>query len=336
MRLVVAFALSALLSVLLTHTLHRVLDKPIIEVRTEQLPCAKPSCPPQVPCATPTCTEAIGRSCPSEKYLAIDLDSRGGGGAGRQSASRVNSFFQNPLVLDAKQDLLAFTALNEEEMMQRVQREGIHHFKVEHRFFAPESTRELALYYRSSTAYLWGNVVHPALNVSLLNLTQADGPMLDYSGGVGSTCLALALRGIRCVYFGIGLMEFEFAQFRMKRHGVSHLVHFVKPYSMTDGSYKFDPVYSLKLGETLTEPLGGAFALDVFEHIPDYHITAGHIVSLIRPGGKLFENSPFDDNSAGDTEIHLKATMPLQEALRGMTYRERIATDPAVNMWIKD
>ena len=47
-------------------------------------------------------------------------------------------------------------------------------------------------------------------------LAEKDGPVLDFSGGVGNTVIMLASAGIPCVYFGIGMMEFAFAKYRIR------------------------------------------------------------------------------------------------------------------------
>jgi len=186
------------------------------------------------------------------------------------------------------------------------------------------------MYYRSSLAYLWANSMHPSVDLSLLQITSSDGPILDYSGGVGNIVLGLAKAGIEAVYFGIGQNEYEFAQFRVRRHGLGHLVHFVNPYALKakDG-LRFDPIYSLKIGEngSISRELGGIFAVDVFEHIPNYEVTARHLVSLLRKGGKMWENSPFDA-SASEIDIHLRANFRHAQVTVGAkeTYVYRIRT----------
>jgi len=95
-----------------------------------------------------------------------------------------------------------------------------------------------------------GNAIHPALD---FGLTPADGPVLDYrqsnskvssevsfysrlngkmtfekfhSGGAGNNVILLASSGIKCVYFGIGLLEFAFAEYRVRRLGLQNMVIF--------------------------------------------------------------------------------------------------------------
>ncbi len=274
------------------------------------------------------------------------VESSSHGSIGRFSVDQVRRAMADPLTYDIWNDLLAFTGLDEDELMKRLTRTGKHHFGAEHAYYEPRSSRELAMYYRASIGYLWANSLHPSVNHSALDLTPADGPILDYSGGVGNIVLGLAKRGIRCVYFGIGQSEFEFAQFRVRRHGLSDFVQFVKPFAKSsDGQgYHFDPVKALKVGpqDTLKQKLGAIFAVDVFEHIPNYEVTARHLVTLLRNGGKLFENTVFDGTS-DENSIHLRAKVPLSEALRGMKKVRTVKTNkvssgyvPTIVVWVKE
>lgn len=211
-------------------------------------------------------------------------------------------------------DLLLFTGLAEPELRRRLERVAQFHFEGEHAWWGPTTTSELAWFYRTSASYLFANAIHPDVTADL-GLTVDDGPVLDYSGGVGNNVLALAQRGIQVVYFGIGLQEFEFARFRVEAKGLQHLVQFVRPFVRNNvtGVLEFNArtaVPNLQFGAIL--------AFDVLEHIPDYHITLAHLIALLRPGGRIFENSPFggeDDPVA----VHQKASMPLSEAMVGMT-----------------
>lgn len=282
----------------------------------------------------------------SNAAAAAPVESSAHGSIDTFKVAQVRQAIADPLTYDIWNDLLAFTGLNKNELMKRLTRTGKHHFAAEHAYYDPQSSRELAIYYRSSIGYLWANSMHPSVNHSALNLTTADGPILDYSGGVGNIVLGLAKRGIPSIYFGIGQSEFEFAQFRIRRHGLSGLVQFVKPFAETgngDG-FHFDPVKALQIGgkQSLKQELGGIFAVDVFEHIPNYEITARHLVTLLRPGGKLFENTVFD-NTDDENSIHLRAKVPLKEALRGMKFVRTVRTNskrsgyvPDISIWMKE
>jgi hypothetical protein len=57
--------------------------------------------------------------------------------------------------------------------------------------------------------------------------------------------------------------------------------------------------------------------MDVLEHIPDYHLVIAHFIACLAPGDIIIECSPFD-GSAGKIGIHLKPSVPMNEAMRGM------------------
>ncbi len=306
-------------------------------------PCPKPepakAPPPQFirsPCPDcAKCDDATGSnsSCESDDtQLVMKLDTETTAGVSTYSEAALRTELTHPLLHGVYGDLLAYTAMNQTELFARLRRLRQHHFVVEHRFINPRSAREATEFYRHSVGYLWGNSLHRAMNLNVYPLTPADGPVLEYCGGVGNTCLALAKRGIKCIYFGIGIPEFEFAQFRAKRHGLEHMITFVKPYVDNGDGLEFDPIRSLQLGTTVPEQVGAVFALDVFEHIPDYQHTAAHLVSLIRDGGMLFEATAFDGASTSDTDIHLRGKVSLTTALRGMVRKGAVGNS---NMWVK-
>lgn len=277
-----------------------------------------------------------GKRSNSTNLLVIDLTPSSTGGKAEIPISNVNRMKSNPRSYGIYNDLRAFTGLSDDELSTRLRRLGKHHFSVEHRFSDPKSAAELALYYRSSVGYLWANAIHPGVDIKALKLRPEDGPILDYSGGVGNSCLSLALNGIKCIYFGIGLMEFSFARFRARRHNAEHMIKFIEPFANDKQSGKgliFDSLKALELGTTLDEKLGGVFVFDVFEHIPNYHILAHRLVSLIRDGGKLYEITPFGKDDATDVDIHLQASVPLSEALKGMSELKKVGK---INVWVRD
>ena len=224
-------------------------------------------------------------------------------------------------------DLLHFTGLDERELRRRLGRVDQFHFEGEHAWWGPSTATELAWYYRTSASYLFANAIHPDVTGEL-NLTVADGPVLDYSGGVGNNVIALAQRGIQVVYFGIGLQEFEFAHYRVEAKGLQHLVQFVRPFSRNSstGVLEFNPRTSVP-----DLQFGAILAFDVLEHIPDYHITLAHLISVLRPGGRIFESTPFG-NEDDPVAVHQKASMPMAQAMVGMT---RQTMPVSCKVWVK-
>lgn len=131
-----------------------------------------------------------GEACTSNSERWV-LDLRPGQASGYSgfTGDQVERAMADPLSYGVWDDLIAFTGLSEPDLMERLRRKGRHHFEVEHRYYEPRSKPEITMYYRSSLGYLWGNAMHPGVNHSAVGLTPADGPVLDYSGGIGKACL---------------------------------------------------------------------------------------------------------------------------------------------------
>lgn len=196
-------------------------------------------------------------------------------------------------------DLREFTGLSENEILDRLRRRGQFHFKEEFKWYRPKSYAELKWYYRTSTAYLFANSVHPYWSV-LDILDSKDGPVLDYGGGAGNNALGLASRDIEVDYLDISIIQREFIRFRRRRHEVNNQLHIVGA----------NP-------DSLREAYGAIVLQDVLEHIPDYQNLLHRLIGRLRPGGYILEQSPFDPN-APDIALHLKAEIPLGVAMKGM------------------
>lgn len=182
------------------------------------------------------------------------------------SREHITSFCDSNTVCKELQD---FTGLSDDEFMERMMRRGRFHFEGEHSFWNPESASELAWYYTTSIDYLFANAMHPAVNGVVEYIAKEEyEPVLEYSGGVGSYVLALAQRGIHANYFGIGMAEYHFAQYRIMKHGLEDLVNFTKPFSEKTG-FLFDPINGPLPQDG---SLGSILAMDVLEHIPNYHL----------------------------------------------------------------
>ena len=144
-------------------------------------------------------------------------------------------------VLNVSDDLLGFTGLSRQDMMKRLGREGVHHFDSEHAFWHPGNSEELRWFYLSSVTYLFANAVHKPHDQLLGTFTPESGPVLDFSGGAGNNVITLAEQGIACAYTGIGLLEYNFARYRIRRRKLEGLVEFIEPYS----NFQLDPLSAL-------------------------------------------------------------------------------------------
>ena len=215
--------------------------------------------------------------------------------------------------------------MTEAEVLMRLSRQNQFHFTGEHKFWSPKSATELAWFYRISSSYLFANAIHGDESEQL-GLTANDGPVLDYSGGVGNTVLGLASKGIPVTYFGIGIHEYEFARFRVRIRGLEGLVTFLAPFAPAPGG-GFDPIGAIAPGAKYKTIL----LIDVLEHIPDYHLVLRHLVGCLAPGGIIIEDSPFG-NSDNPFAVHVKASVPMSEAMAGM---EPAGKRGPYNVWKK-
>jgi hypothetical protein len=227
---------------------------------------------------------------------------QGQGGTTGLGNVTVQRFCNHSLTFDVCRDLADFTGLSATELHVRLRRVGRFHFEGEHAFWNPQSSSELAWYYATSVDYLFANAVHPA-NAMMLEYVVAQRlePILDYSGGVGNNVLYLAQQhGLKVQYFGIGLMERAFAEFRIRRRGLDQNVSFATPYSAAT-KWTFDPVQAPLPRD---ESLGAILAMDVLEHIPNYHLVVAAMVESIRVGGVIVEITPFGTSSENEA-VHL-------------------------------
>ena len=107
------------------------------------------------------------------------------------------------------------------------------------------------------------------------------------------------------------------------------------PLFIKDAESRMDKKWKMKakVHDILKKPVPGRFdgiySLDVLEHIPDYHIVLGYLIDHLEIGGLIIEQSPFEEDAAAkEIDIHLKAKVPLEEAMKGMKKIER-------NIWKK-
>lgn len=219
----------------------------------------------------------------------------------------------------AEQDLLDFTGLSRDELAARVRGHRQHNEFSEHAFVNPQSATELAWYYAHSAAFLFQTATHVTRPL-VKHLTRANEPVLDFSGGAGNNVIWLARRNISSVYTGIGMLEYAFAEYRVRRHGLSAFVKLVPPYDATSG-WKLDALAAFRP----PSEYGTILAFDVLEHIPHYERTVHAMVGALRVGGLLCEFSPFahsagltgsGNNATEDTRIHItNGGVPLAEAM---------------------
>lgn len=200
-------------------------------------------------------------------------------------------------------DLLAYTGFSKEELLPYLLRHPKNHFESEFKWFNPKTEAELTWFYRCSSGYLFANAIHPY--VDQLDIIT-EGKVLDYGAGVGCNSIILAQRGISVDFVEICRPQADFLNFRAKRHNLPN-IHEVLPYY----NGKFEPI------KCIEGKYDAIIAMDVLEHIPNYHIVVKHFIDCLNPGGIIIENSPFEP-SAPDIAIHVQASIPLEQAMQGM------------------
>mmetsp|Transcript_8684 Transcript_8684/g.11507 ORF Transcript_8684/g.11507 Transcript_8684/m.11507 type:complete len:380 (+) Transcript_8684:151-1290(+) len=228
---------------------------------------------------------------------------QGQGGNGEMSLSNILDTCKKPLLLNVCEDLKNFTGLTDDELHERLGRKGRFHFEGEHLFWNPSSATELAWYYTTSVDYLFANAVHGVWEGAINKVAHKQyEPVLEYSAGVGNNVLYLAKKGIKVQYFGVGMAEYAFAQYRVWKYGLEDMVEFKKSFS-AQGGYAFDPINSPLPRDG---SLGSIIAMDVLEHIPKYHIVVEAMVNSVRVGGIIIENTPFANDKVEDGEEDLR------------------------------
>jgi SAM-dependent methyltransferase len=249
------------------------------------------------------------------------------------TVEEIKSHCKQPLVFNVCDDLQAFTGLSDMEMEVRLRRLGRFHFEGEHDFWHPTTSSELAWYYTTSVDYLFANAIHvPNLEMLQYIIDNRIEPIMDYSGGVGNNVLYLAeTHGLMVQYFGIGLVEYAFAQYRVRARQLTDKVTFKVPYG-PNTDYKFDPINGPLPRD---RSLGAILAMDVLEHIPNYHVVVEAMVDSIRIGGVIAEVSPFAKKSSGENDIANAVHLTDGGITMDVAMGSRMQYNKKANVWIK-
>lgn len=210
---------------------------------------------------------------------------------------------ENPYYYDILNDLIAYTGFSPENLRHYILRYPEKHFESEFNWYNPKDSVELGWFYRCSSGYLFANSAHHYQEV--LN-TIKEGRVLDYGAGTGCNTIGLAMRGVQVDFLEISRIQADFINFRAYRRKLKNIRE-ILPYH--DG--KFDAI------RCVTEDYDAVIAMDVLEHIPDYHLAVQHLIGRLKPSGIFIEKSGFDETAA-EIAIHLRASIPLQDAMTGM------------------
>lgn len=212
---------------------------------------------------------------------------------------------KDPLYNNVYEDLLHFTGLCEEDLNRRLLRSPETHFQSEFRWHAPQTHEQLLWFYRCSYGYVFANAAH-SYWTKLDCLKPGVGRVLDYGAGIGNNVLTLAQKGFEVDAMEIGILQSEFLRYRVTQRGLRN-VKLLSPFVEN----RFDPI------QAITGPYGAIILKDVLEHVPEYPVLLRHLIGHLVPEGVIVENTDFDA-SASEVELHLKPSMPLEEAMVGM------------------
>jgi 2-polyprenyl-3-methyl-5-hydroxy-6-metoxy-1,4-benzoquinol methylase len=202
------------------------------------------------------------------------------------------------------QDLIDFTGFTREQLKSRILRDPEVHHESEFRWYNPRDINELNWFYRNTASFLFANAVHHYWQK--LDMIKG-GRVLDFGAGAGCNVIWLAKRGLQVDFLEIGRVQADFINFRARKRGLANVTE-IMPYY--EGM--FDPIHSV------TKIYNAIIVFHVLEHIPDYHLAVEHFIAHLKPGGLILEESPFNERSTG-MDIHVKASMPMKEAMDGMT-----------------
>ncbi len=218
--------------------------------------------------------------------------------------NRFQEIEDEPSCNDVISDLVAYTGFTRKQLQPYILRHPKKHFESEFTWNSPKTNIELTWFYRFNAAYLFANSVHPYL--TKLDVIKG-GEILDYGAGAGCHTIHLGRKGYNIDFLEINCIQADFIKFRAERHGIKSISE-IRPYYKG----KFDPI------GCITGYYDVIIAMDVLEHIPNYHYVVNHFIEHLNPGGIIIESSPFNEN-AKDIDIHIRASIPLEKAMNGMT-----------------
>ena len=221
-------------------------------------------------------------------------------------------------------DLMAFTGFSKKEVLFRILRKDKYvsygasgWFEEEFEFFNPKTPKQLTWFYRCAQSYLFTNARKPYWDY-IDKFEKAHSPIIDYGAGIGQTIMELERRKFKTYFFEIGFAQRDFIMFRAKRQGLT--MRTFEPYYRKE----FDSIRGVR---KIARPFGGIVLQHVLEHIPNYPVILKHLISKLRPGGMILEQSPFtkmkgDGYLIGKGEIgpnlHFKERVPLFQVMLGM------------------
>lgn len=183
----------------------------------------------------------------------------------------------------SRDDLGAFTGLGVQRLESHFNRVKGYRLREEFEFVRPRTQAELTWFYRASGRYFLGAPREP-WDLIREAASQADA-ILDYGAGPGLDAFALLQAGYDVTYFDVGIINAAYYRFRCLRHGLVPKV--IEPYHDDGTGLRFDALRCVQ------QSFDVIVLNNVLEHIPDYPLTLTHLISRMRPRGRIVECTPF-------------------------------------------
>lgn len=188
----------------------------------------------------------------------------------------------NPKIVEFISDALAqFTGLSRKRIDQYISREHYPYHSQEWEFWKPRDEQDMLWFYQANRAYLFSNAKH-VLPEEVRNELKRGEVVLDFGGGCGSYAVEAAWEGCEVIYFDISIIQAEFVRFLAGQHALPIKV------------YRGDAQ-----GNWILPPPGvegwvdAVFALDVFEHIPQYPRYVKRLSEYMKTAGRMYVYAPF-------------------------------------------
>jgi len=186
-----------------------------------------------------------------------------------------------------RNELIDFTRLSPETVDLYLSRKKYPQHQLEWNFWKPDSDENIRWFYVTSRSYIFTNATH-RLHPNIVADIPSNSNALDFGGGSGNYSYSLVNKDCNILYFDISLLQNAFVQFVTSKYKL--------PITLLSHDEKFMP----NLGEEIVDVI---LALDVLEHVPDYHEYIKLFSQHSHKGTKIYLFAPF---GAGGDPTHLQ------------------------------
>lgn len=231
--------------------------------------------------------------------------------------------------------LVGFTGLDEDEVVFRCMRKRPYgEFGARGWFFGewnwcdPGSPREIDWYYRVSHCYLFSNARRQPWAEVVDKVDANSGPVLEFGCGIGHNLKPLLDAGVgRVAFYEHSHVQHAFCAYRARQWGFGYYCH-------PAAAPGVDWMDSIK-----PETFNTIILQDVLEHMFDYVPTLLVLIKALRPGGKIYERSPFtppsNSKAKSNKPFHMVATKPLGKVMKANDMRLVHRGTEGLQVWRK-